>query len=244
MKTVGPLLIILIIALSGQPSDAFGQTQRPTIELEFKIAPIGQTDWSNIQYEAEPGVFEDLTFYHHRRSTKTYKYRGEQPLIFYRLKKETQTHSEHLVSRTPIASIEIKKSMKEILLLFRKTASDQKKPEALKIYLVKDDHRSFPPNTFKLFNGTQATLYGKIGALKTEIHLGATAPIHFSDFIDEKADITLAVQTEEGPRLVFDNTLEFEENSRALILLTPPKRKHSLRLQSKIFLDYTHEPHQ
>ena len=50
-----------------------------------------------------------------------------------------------------------------------------------------------------------------------------------------------AISTKDGPKLVFENNLDYSEQYRVILMLAPPRRQSSIRIQAYSIPEFVEE---
>ena len=195
--------------------------------IQFSVMRIGRGDFKNIAVAPRYCDASELSFSRGRRSP-TFTYQGPNPITFIR----TDAAGEP----TPIAQANIPDTVQHALLFFRP------KPEpvpdnswAYSIEVMDDSVQAFPNNSLILFNATGQQLQGKVEAHIHALALGPSQPIRLPGNARARATmISIAINTRDGPKLAFQNTLQFPHNHRHILMLAPPPRTGSLQISAYI----------
>ena len=218
--------IIAISNLQGLPQNSpTGVTLR---ELEFSVYPIGQASWSDIYYQAQPGVYQTLTFWSYERSPK-HRFKGLSPMEFYR--KEMLANGD--VSYQVVATTPVESRAEDLLLFFHaiKPETPGSKQE-FQILALDEGRQVFPLDTVTFVNATGANLEGVFGNKPIFLKHGISAPYDLKPFFKEETLIGLAVQYEGNLQKVLHSKWSFYPDYREIVLLLPPGKAGSLRIQA------------
>ncbi len=225
-----PFFIFYFPFLTAQPVD-----EPPTVETVFKTMSIGRGDFSGIKVQAkEDEQPVSLSFSQYQRS-QPIEYEGPVPIVFFREKPNPDPALPPI--RIPVGSVNmnIKNPVKEALFLFLPVAQESDSllggdlpGPKYKVYTLDDSLRAFPRDSLIVFNATGANLFGQVVGREMLVPDGATGPFDLS----RNFTAAFAIQTRDGPKLVFENVLQFSGEQRVIFMLRPPKRRGSLRIQA------------
>lgn len=213
---------------TSQPQSTTGSTHR----LKFSVYPIGKADWKGIYYQATPGNYQALSFWSYERSPR-HDYKGPVPIEFYRKFENPDPEGEPIYK--VVASSKLSSSSEEYLLFFVAIGGNQKgtiPDESFQIVPLDDSHLSFPLETVTFVNATGVTLEGVFANKPIYLKPGVSAPYALKEFFQQETLIGLAVEFEGTLKKVMHSKWTFYPNYREIILLLPPKKADSLRIQA------------
>lgn len=93
-----------------------------------------------------------------------------------------------------------------------------------------DSLDAFPQDSVLAFNASGVQLLARMGKENLRIVQGANTPISYERFLNKQMEVAFAVETEDGPKMVFENLLEFSDDHRIILMLGPPLRPGSMRM--------------
>lgn len=168
-----------------------------------------------------------MSFSQYRRSA-TVEYKGPTPLVFFRQAPNPDPTLPPL--RIPVATWAIAPNsrVKEALLFFLPLAQPEADGSLFRIYAMDDSYAAFPRETLMIFNATGARLFGAVVGKEMVFEAGATGPFE----LNRNTRAAFAVETRDGPKMVYENVLEFAGENRVIFMLRPPKRAGSLRIEA------------
>jgi len=190
----------------------------------FTVYGLHPGDYSDIRYQGADGKLMELNFKRKRRSL-TYKakiLRADPVLRFYR-----SASSESATEVKEIASLRLNESAHKLLLIFlpEKAAMDG----ALSILPIEEGAQQALAGTVRIFNLTGVTLYGIAENERFRLeHLDCGQPINLGK--DNRGEFSILAEGSTRYHLVYKNELKVDDESQALLFLTPPYREGSLRI--------------
>ncbi len=200
--------------------------ETPTVEISIKTMAIGRGDFDGVLLQAEEDAEPTaLTFsrYH------PIEYEGPVPLVFFR--QSPNPDPEEPPIRTPVATfpLSLESPVEDLLLFFLPLPEpDPDTGFPFRVFGMDDSFAAFPRDSAIIFNATGAVLYGRVNRQEQVFRAGASEAFP----IGRDFDAAFAVETRDGPKLVFENVIEFSEDLRAIIMLRPPHRARSIRIVS------------
>ncbi|QXD22529.1 hypothetical protein F7C95_11255 [Opitutia bacterium ISCC 51] len=132
--------------------------------------------------------------------------------------------------RIPIARTLIPGGVEKAILILTTAPSDSS--NKFNVHFVDADPSNFPINSIRVFNATGVRLAGKVGTQNRYFEPGISDSFSLNPFIDEGIPVAFLVETNEGPKFVFEKDLEYAENRRVILLLEPPRRRGSYKIQA------------
>ncbi len=229
-KSWTPFLLLISFLL---PNPIHGQTptnHSPTYTIDFSVYPIGKTNWRDLYYQKKSGVYETLTFWSYERSPK-HPYEGPLPIAFYR--KEENPDPNGLPFYRTVATVQVPQTSDQQLLFFIPIAPDADAGgKEFHIVSLDESERNFPLDTITFINATGANLEGVFGNKPLFLKKGVSAPYDLTPFYSDETLIGLAVQFDGSLQKVLHSKWSFYPNYREIILLLPPKKSGSLRIQA------------
>lgn len=201
----------------------------PVFEITLRTLAIGTGDFDGIFLQAAPDADPvPLTFSPHLRSAPI-AYEGPLPLVFFRWGPPPAPDAPP--ARIPVAvypsdQLEVPE---ELLLFFHPlSAPNPDTGHTFTVFGMDDSMAAFPRDTLIVFNATNIPLVGKVHEDAARFHPGPSRPFA----LRRNLYTGFAVETEQEPRIVFENNLEFAPNMRVILMLRPPRRPRSIRFQS------------
>lgn len=201
----------------------------PEVEMEVKVMSIGRGGFDGILLQSRDQEEPLLMRFSRYRRSEPIRYVGAPDLVFFRL--EPSGDPESPWRRRAVASfaVDAGRPVRDLLLFFLPLPEpDADTGMVFQVFGMDDSFEAFPRDTAIIFNATGATLYGQVNR-RSHI-FGAGASGAFS--LNRDFNAAFAIETRDGPRLVFENTLEFSEDLRAIVMLRPPRRARSIRIVS------------
>ena len=230
--SISPFLSVLLLVLGAIPT-IHAQTNSnpsPTITIDFSVYPIGKKNWRDIYYQTKPGEYKALTFWSYERSPK-HEYEGTLPIEFYRKTENPDPEGPPLYRRVATTSLD---SRSDEQLLFFIPVSSPAEDDDKEFQLIPLDENTphFPLDSLTFVNATGANLEGVFGNKPVFLKQGVSTPYDLGSFYKDETLIGLAVQFEGRLHKVLHSKWSFYPNYREIILLLPPKKSGSLRIQA------------
>jgi len=202
----------------------------PPVTLSLKTIGVGNGDFSGIFIQSE-GMDEPapLRFSPYHRS-EPILYEGPATLIFFREIPDSAGLSAPIRNVVATYTINPYLPIEELLLFFllRREAGGYHEP-TYQVFGMDDGYKAFPGNSAVIFNATGKRLLGRINRVEKVFEPGISSAFPFKK---KSLYAAFALQTRDGPKLVFENTLEFSEDQRVILVLRPPSRPRSMRIHS------------
>lgn len=105
-------------------------------------------------------------------------------------------------------------------------------------YAIEDSIRYFPFGSARVLNLTGVDVIGAIDG--QVIHLPqAKASEHFKLNNGERIEVAIAAQSSARHHLLYKNTLSLNPTARSILILRPPKRSGSVKIQGQLLIEYT-----
>ena len=218
---IAALLLLVFPHVEAQPATTHSS-------FRFWAYRTGDANWSDIRFESKPGDTETLSLGKFMKG-RTHEYQGPRLLTFFRETSAAVTQGSSKWVRKPIASIRIPSGAKEAILIF--TPVTDTAGVEFSITIIETDQKEYPPNSLRILNQTGTRLAGKVGASSQYFNAGISKAFDFSNYHSNGIPVAFMIETEEGPKFVFEKRLDYALNRRAILLLQPPKRKGSYKLQ-------------
>lgn len=174
------------------------------------------------------GEVVELDFRRIQRSEPV-EYSGTNPIPFFREVPAPTMDDPDAVRRVPVGSFQVPEGWREILLFFE---YEPKKaaPMEFQLYGMDDSLRAFPEDTMVTFNASGVPLIARLGEDDMAIRDNANPPISYRRFLNSEFPVGFAAETGDGPKFVFENKMDFSPNERVILMLAPPRREGSIRL--------------
>lgn len=215
--------VFLVTIVNGQVPD------EATRSLSFWAYRVGNGNWSNIHFETSNGETDTLSLGKFMKG-RIHQYEGPAQLIFFREQPEPLPEDPDHMARIPIAFSQIPSGIQEAILIF--TAAPAGSKGEFSIHLVDADPSAFPANSIRVFNATGVRLAGRVGNENKYFEPGISSSVSLNPFLEQSLPVAFLVETSEGPKFVFEKTLEYAVNRRVILLLEPPRRKGSYKIQA------------
>jgi hypothetical protein len=217
-----------------------------TVSIEFKTLQIGKGDFGSIHYFIQTGEPSDPLAFRRVQRSGPYSYSGKPTVEFFRIIPKPTVEDPNAVSYEVVGRATVPKNWKEVLFFFERI-HESRIPKnngmPFKIHMMNDSESAFPPGSLTVFNACGARLVGKLGDKRMQFDHGPSEPVVFRSQNERPFSMAFAVETSDGPKLVFESALEFGGEHRIILMLSPPRREGSLRIQVYNIAEYL-EPNQ
>jgi len=203
------------------------------ISITFRTYPVASTgELRELHFEASPGRFEPLRFRRFQRSIETFTYEGPPVLTFYRPDETMET------GFAPVAKAAIPaESGPFLVFVLPRTGQTEEDPSTLTLALINDSFEHLPDDTVSFINFTNAPLVGVIDVVRLELGPGLTGPFSLHERLGKPVTVGLAVRRGDTFRKVLQNSWTFRAGERNLVILAPPRRPGSYRIQAFHLID-------
>lgn len=203
-------------------------TEEPTRTISFWAYRVGSGNWSGIRFESRTGEVDTLSLGKFMKG-RVHEYEGPARLVFFREVPAPTPNEPDRVERSPVAQALLPAGLEEAILVF--TSSKGETAEEFRIHVI-DGGPAFPANSIRVFNATGVRLAGKVGRENKYFNPGPSEAFSLEPFLERSIPVAFLVETREGPKFVFEKALEYAENRRVILLLEPPRRKGSYKIQA------------
>lgn len=202
--------------------------------ISFSTLRVGKGSFEDIRYfSREAKISEPLDFRLVQRSGP-YSYSGPREMVFVKELPAPNEGNPEGVTYQTLARANIPKGWDEVLFFFEELDPDEADRNGglpYKVHMMDDSLSAFPVGSLVVFNACGAKLVGQVGGERARFNEGPAKAIDFSKIEGGALTTAFAVETADGPKLVFENRLEFSENYRVILMLAPPRRTGSIRIQ-------------
>lgn len=228
-RRISNIIRLLIFAIgapllcSGQPNEG------PTRSIEFWAYRVGTGNWSDIKFEARSEEIDTLSLGKFMKG-RVHEYQGPASLVFFREEPDPLPNKPENKIRIPVAQTTIPSGIEEALLILTPAGGNSNRE--FFIHIVNADPTNFPINSIRVFNATGVRLAGRVGSDNKNFNPGISPPFSLEPFIDEGIPVAFLVETNEGPKFVYEKDLEYARDRRVILLLEPPRRKGSYKIQA------------
>lgn len=222
-------ILLLLTLASSLVHGEKTQEDQEYVTFDFRVLRIGSGDFSGIKVEAQPGEVTELAFKRIQRSDLV-QYAGINPVTFFREIPAPTLDDPNAVQRVTVAQFLVPQSLDEALLFFRPALPKDGDGLPFEIIAMDDSLSAFPKDSLVAVNASDVPLFGILGGDQLNLVSGANPAISFRSFLNRDFPMGFAVQTEDGPKLVFENQLQLEKDYRIILMLAPPRREGSIRL--------------
>jgi len=205
--------------------------------LVFRVFFIGSVKPIGLKVETAPDEVASIEFQNYRRSAP-YEYNGKQPIVFFR----EIVHADNTVTRLPVATVHLFDSAREHLLFFVPIINKKESGKEFQLFSINDSFAAFPIESLVVFNATTKNMIGRVGKENIAFPHGFSKVFSMRDYYDAEENlffipVGFAVESKEGPQIVFTNTFEFHPGNRIILILNSPNRPGSHRLKVNKLID-------
>lgn len=226
-------LLLLFACLSSHALNAEGEAESRT-SISFSTLLLGKDDFEDIRFfQGQNNISAPLEFRLVQRCGP-YTYSGPREMVFVREIPAPTDEEPEAVAYEPVARVNIPKGWDEVLFFFEELAPGEVDKEGklpFKVHMMDDSLSAFPAGSLVVFNACGVPMAGKVGKERARFAPGPAEAINFSNTRDSVLTAAFAIETADGQKLVFENRLEFSENYRIILMLAPPRRAGSIRIQ-------------
>ena len=239
-------LLLGTAALTAQ-TESPGTEAPPTVERDFRVFAVERKPIDGVFVTDADGADVELVFERKYRS-EVYTYKGPPTMVFFR----RSTGPEGAVVRTPVATAAIPAEVKEPLIFFMDAPQTEATDDApatrqreFNLVWIDDSLQSFPYGTVRVLNACGAPLKGKIGPEAVSLGYETTPPLPTSRLRSGGSgwvNIGFAVKVQDEYELVYRNDVQFDDAARSILVLRPPRRPRSLRVDTYLIEEYMPPP--
>ncbi len=236
-----PDLIFLIVVSAWSGLGLVAQpASEPSRSIEFWAYRVGNGNWSDIRFENGDGEVATLQL---GKTVKgpIFEYRGPSQIKFFREVSAPTAANPHNLTQGTIAQVIIPSGLEKGILIFTANPDDPKSGREFQVYLINADPGEFPANSLRVFNATGVRLAGKVGRETLYFEGGASEAFSLSPFKEEGIPVAFMVETRQGPRFVYERDLHYREDRRVILLLEPPRRRGSYKIQATNLIEVVDE---
>lgn len=209
-------------------------------QFDFKVFALERRTIDGLFYDVG-GVATPLEFKKKRRSD-TYEYKGPELMVFFRMGVDTEGEP----IRIPVGSVTVPSGVSEPLFFFIPTKDSTEERPVYRISWIDDSLSAFPYGEVMVFNASGVELAAKIGEDQLMMAYGPSKKWPVQELVRSSRDpwVSLFFAAEVRPdeyELVYRNTVQFAENSRTIVILRPPRRPRSIKIETYLLEDYIPE---
>lgn len=217
--------LLVSFALPGASQPASDSTRH----VSFWGYRVGNGNWTHIKFESRHQTVDTISLGKFLKG-RVYEYEGPARLVFFRERFDpTPDKTDHIV-RLSVAQTSIPSGVSQAILIFTPAPKDS--PSEFTVHFVDAGATNFPANSLRIFNATGVRLAGKVGRENQYFETGISKAFSLTPYLNEKIPITFLVETNEGPKFVFEKAIEFAAQRRVILVLEPPRRKGSYKIQA------------
>ncbi len=210
-------LLLLLLPQAGTPA---GAEQTETVTVHLRLLRVGEEPVEGIRFATEEAV--EVPALSRFLPAGPFTYRGPARMRFVR----------DGAPFVPVAELSIPGGTGRALLFFSPARSGG---FPYQVDLLDDDPKAFPAGCLVLLNRTGRPLLGRIGRADAILREGPSELFHGSADLPGGILVRLALPTQAGPRIVFENQVELSAAERAVLVLEPPRPSDPLRVRTCLF---------
>jgi len=206
------------------------------LNLEFAVLPLDSSVAKRELFytdDGEPVYSRALKLSMNTRERSDYlRYRGVNPMPIYSKGKDEEG-KDILI---PEYSVQFDGRSGQWLVMLDKVRDEAAPPH--RSFVMAYNEREFPEGSLLFFNTTNAKFYGVLGKERVDINPGANTPMDISQYYDSEIPVGLVVEDGEQVHKVLYSKIRFFPERRTLMILRPPKREGSYRIQAQRLTEY------
>lgn len=225
-----PLILASLLCLT-----TVSAQQAEVTRLSFTVYGLGPGDYSNIHYQDAHGEPIKLDF-HRKRRSDAYQAEilTETPVLKF-LRKTTGEDKGEKSDYMEISTVQLPKVSGRLLFVFVPENNPGTK-EPFRILPVDDAPSAGPSASVRIINLTGSTLLGMVDSERFELpSLACSEP--FQTVSGRQSDFSIVAEGSSRYHLVYRNSFRIDSGSRAILFLTPPYRKVSLKLGGQLLFE-------
>lgn len=228
---------ITILLILAQTVFALGTDDQEKVRVHFAVLPLSsQTAQQTLYYtqEGEPEVSDAMELSLNPRERSDYFfYNGINPMPVF-IKEENE---DGVTVLSPVYQVDFANSGGRWLIMLEAPPEDP----LLRPYgshCMPYDESRFPEGSLLFFNTTGANFYGILGENQVTIQPGANQPIDIREYYEDEIAVGLVVKDGDQIHKVLVSKMSFYPDRRTLMILRPPKRSGSYRIQAQRITEY------
>lgn len=205
----------------------------PSFKVSFKTLALEKGDYEGIFIQSQTNDSPiPVNFGRYNRSDP-YVYEGPADIVFFKLKPTEDPEQPY--NKVPVAFFKItdKTPDEDLLLLFRPLREEGTAGEKFSIYGMDDSQKAFPVDTVIFVNTTSLDFLGLVNGEKADFPKGPSKPFTLTSTFKT----SIVFDSNQKFHYMFENSFNFQKNSRVLMVLHPPKRRGSLRIQCRFITE-------
>ncbi|MGZ0656819.1 hypothetical protein ACWPKS_14530 [Coraliomargarita sp. W4R72] len=221
--------------------------------IGFVIQSLPAQEFRNVEFRAfnlRPGNFSEIYFHdtknkitpiEFKKKSRTDSLNGrvniENNLLHFYLPNKS-TNPLDASEPTLAASVWINPNWQAPLLIFSEQSTGDEPRYSL--IAIEDSFQRFPIGRVKIVNLTGANVIGSIDGEITKLQ-SHTASQDFDLPSNGRIEVAIAAQAQTRHHLLYKNTLSLNKKTRSLLILRPPKRTGSIKIQGQLLIEYDPE---
>lgn len=235
--------IFLLLAWGWTTLDAQAPSPTPTplVKLDLRFFPLHRRKIDNLFIQKSPEVFTPIKLRSRLRS-ETYEYKGPRELSLFIRRQNPQT-GEFIY--TPVTSVQLPVEAEEALVFLSPPghARGREWENNWMIIAIDDGASAFPRGNVRILNATGLHLEGIFDETAISLNFGISRPIPV-ETSRGWTRVGFAIPVGDKKELVYGNRLQFESDSRSILVLRPPRRRRSIQIDTYLLEDTPDIPEQ
>jgi len=207
--------------------------QLPVFTLSFRTLALEKGEYADMYIQSDSEDEPTPVFFNRYRRSGSVSYTGTSPLVFFKMEKAPDP--EIPPRRIPVAVFNITESTprSDLLLLMRPNPSTEPNQPEFLVSEMDDSREAFPQNSVIYINLTSLDLVGTVNKKRADFPRGVSQPFSLTPTLNT----AILYDNEQDIHFLFENSFEFQKDSRVLLVLQPPKRRGSLRIRCRHIVD-------
>lgn len=210
-----------------------------SVSVDLFVFAIDRNPIQGLYYNGPDGSKTALQFASRRRAGP-FPYEGSPEINFYQRVTSEETGESKFQA---VTSASIDQSNGEVLIFFLQNNGNSNgvdEPETLRTIAVDDRPSSFPNGHFRVLNASGAHLEGMIGNQRLSLGFEVSEPHPFSSIMKSGqnwVEIAFVVRLPDAYEMVYANQITFSSRNRSIMVLRPPRRSNSIRINTYLIED-------
>lgn len=225
----------ILICLIGFGNSLYAQPDSlPPVELTIRFFPIHRQNIDGLFLNIKDGEFVPVEFRQRVRSLP-YEYVGPRNVTVYSRRFDPETAA---YVYTPAFTAYAPSMEGDLLILVMPPGyiSSQELKNTWMVIPLDDSADVFKAGEIRVINATGFNLEGMVGTNRVSLGFGISDTFR----IDNNSgwlDLGFAIKVRENYELVYGNRLQFDRDSRSILILRPPRRERSIKIATYFLED-------
>ena len=230
------VLILGVTAISLKATVNPEATEKKTFKVAFRVYGIPSGDFKNIGFSPDAKKFNSVPFKAKQRSTQfEATLSSENPVLAFYRKQTTALEQPDAPVFSKVGSVRLESGMQDVLLIFIPNPADDSNQKFL-IHKVPDSKNAFPTGSLSILNLTGTEIIGKFHQTNVKLKSGFCSPAGALS-AEGQTFVQIAVPSPSGYHMVYRHHLRIHPEKRALLILSPPARRGSLRIEGHLLME-------